>query len=175
VPLVYRASTGTLAFTWPPPLARTTTSALLEPPATLAPRPLWPCSVLWYHMADYFIHWLQFGRSVRRPPRDFSVNWFRKDADGKFMWPGYGENMRVLSGLSARAGESRQRWNRPSAGCRRYQDMDWDGLEMSREKFNELTSSTATSGKNELVAHEELFVKLYDRLPKELFCNMRQC
>ena len=89
------------------------------------------------------------------------------------MWPGYGENMRVLKWIVERVQGKAAAVESPLGWMPRYQDMDWDGLEMSREQFNELTSVDRDVWQNELVAHEELFVKLYDRLPKE-FLHMRQ-
>jgi phosphoenolpyruvate carboxykinase (GTP) len=126
-----------------------------------------------YHMADYFSHWLQFGRSVARPPRIFSVNWFLKDADGKFAWPGYGENMRVLKWIVERVQGKTGAVESPLGWMPRYEDMDWEGLDMSREKFNDLMSVDRAVWQNEVISHEELFVKMYDRLPKE-FLHIRE-
>jgi phosphoenolpyruvate carboxykinase (GTP) len=126
-----------------------------------------------YHMADYFAHWLQFGRTTPRPPRIFSVNWFRKDADGKFIWPGYGDNMRVLKWIVERAQGQGGAVESPLGWMPRYEDLDWEGLDISREKFNELMSVDRDVWQNEVLSHEELFVKMYDRLPKE-FPHIRE-
>ena len=82
-----------------------------------------------YHMADYFGHWLNVGRSVAKPPRIFSVNWFRKDDDGKFIWPGYGENMRVLKWIIERIQGRTGAIESPLGWMPRYQDLNWKGLE----------------------------------------------
>jgi phosphoenolpyruvate carboxykinase (GTP) len=122
-----------------------------------------------YHMADYFNHWLQFGRTIPNPPRIFGVNWFRKDQNGKFIWPGYGENMRVLKWIVERANGRAVSVESPLGWMPRYEDLDWQGLEgLTRERFNELMSVDRDQWNAEVLAHEELFVKLYDRLPKEL-------
>jgi phosphoenolpyruvate carboxykinase (GTP) len=122
-----------------------------------------------YHMASYFNHWLQFGRDVPNPPRIFSVNWFRKDKDGNWLWPGFGQNMRVLKWIVERANGHAMGIESPLGWMPRYEDIDWRGMEdFSREKFQELMSVDRAVWERELLLHEELFLKLYDRLPKEL-------
>jgi phosphoenolpyruvate carboxykinase (GTP) len=122
-----------------------------------------------YHIADYFDHWLKVGRSVPVPPRIFAVNWFRRDANGKFLWPGYGENMRVLQWIvdrcngRAAAAESVLGW------MPRSSDLEWSGLHPSiRERYGDLMSIHRDQWLEELVQHEALFVKMYDKLPREL-------
>jgi phosphoenolpyruvate carboxykinase (GTP) len=121
-----------------------------------------------YHIGDYFDHWLDIGRRTPQAPRIFCVNWFRRDALGKFLWPGYGENMRVLKWIVERchgragAAQSALGW------MPRESDLEWEGLPASaRERFAELMSVERDAWLHELLLHEELFVKLYDKLPKE--------
>ncbi|MFN8531316.1 MAG: phosphoenolpyruvate carboxykinase (GTP) [Anaerolineae bacterium] len=119
-----------------------------------------------YHMASYFNHWLQFGRTLKNPPRIFIVNWFRKDENGKFLWPGFGENMRVLEWIVSRArthaaGRETQLGRVPT-----YEDLTWDGLDFSKEDFDRVMSIDQELWKQEILSHEELFIKLYDRLPR---------
>jgi phosphoenolpyruvate carboxykinase (GTP) len=122
-----------------------------------------------YHMADYFSHWLNFGRHLPNPPRIFCVNWFRRDAQGRFLWPGFGENMRILKWIVNRAHGHAMSIESPIGWMPRYEDLDWRGLEsFTRERFNELMSVDRDVWQRELLSHEELFIKLYDRLPKEL-------
>ena len=121
-----------------------------------------------YHMASYFNHWLQFGREIANPPRIFGVNWFRKDANGKFVWPGFGENMRVLKWVVERAHGKAVAVESPLGWMPRYEDLDWNGLDFSREQFYNVMSVDRQGWLDEVLSHEELFIKLYDRLPKEL-------
>jgi phosphoenolpyruvate carboxykinase (GTP) len=121
-----------------------------------------------YHIGDYFDHWLEIGRRVTNPPRIFCVNWFRRDENRKFLWPGYGENMRVLQWIiercrgRANATQSALGWM-PAAD-----DLHWDGLdEATRANYAQLMSIEREAWIHELLLHEELFVKLYDKLPKE--------
>jgi phosphoenolpyruvate carboxykinase (GTP) len=125
-------------------------------------------------MGDYFNHWLQIGRELPNPPRIFGVNWFRKDKDGKFLWPGFGENMRVLKWVVDRVNGRSSASESPLGWMPHYEDLWWKGLEnFSHEQFNDLMTIDREAWKQEVLSHEELFAKLYDRLPKE-FIWMRE-
>jgi phosphoenolpyruvate carboxykinase (GTP) len=121
-----------------------------------------------YHMGDYFSHWLNFGRQIPEPPRIFSVNWFLKDEDGKFAWPGYGENMRVLKWIVERSRGVSKGTETPLGWMPRYQDMDWRGLDFTEERFNKVMNLDRDMWLKEIAMHDELFFQLYDRLPKEM-------
>lgn len=123
-----------------------------------------------YHMAEYINHWLQFGRELPNAPRIFGVNWFRKDENGKFLWPGYGDNIRVLKWIVERSKGRASAVESPIGWMPRYQDMSLQGLDgFTEEKFNELMTVDREPWKQELLSHEELFEKMYDKLPKEFF------
>lgn len=129
---------------------------------------------LGYHMGDYFNHWLQFGRDLPNSPRIFGVNWFRKNQDGEFMWPGFGQNLRVLKWIIGRIKGKASGVECPIGWRPRYRDLDWKGLEeYPRPQFHELMMIDSELWKRELLGHEELFENLYDRLPKE-FLFMRE-
>lgn len=131
---------------------------------------------LGYHMGDYFNHWLQFGRDLPNAPRIFGVNWFRKNDQGDFMWPGFGQNMRVLRWIVERCKGQASAVECPIGWRPRYRDLDWRGLgtdQFAREEFHQLQLIDSELWKQELLSHEELFEKLYDRIPKE-FLFMRQ-
>ncbi|MDE3236356.1 MAG: phosphoenolpyruvate carboxykinase (GTP) [Bacteroidota bacterium] len=123
-----------------------------------------------YHMGDYVNHWMQFGRNLPNAPRIFSVNWFRKDENGKFIWPGFGQNMRVLKWIVNRSHGQASAVESPIGWMPRYEDLDWTGCpDFSREAFNQVMSIDREPWKQELLSHEELFSKVYDKLPKEFF------
>jgi phosphoenolpyruvate carboxykinase (GTP) len=121
-----------------------------------------------YHMADYFNHWLDFGRKLPAPPRVFSVNWFRKDEKGRFVWPGFGENMRVLKWIVDRVRGEIGSNETPLGWVPRYEDIDWNGIDFTKDDFRKVMSIDREAWQQEIVSHEELFVKLFNRLPKEL-------
>ena len=120
-----------------------------------------------YHMGDYFNHWLNFGRQIPNPPRIFNVNWFRKDADGNFLWPGFGENMRILKWIIERARGQASSIESPLGWVPQYEDIDWRGLEFSESQFNDLMGIERDLWRQELTSHDALFGQLYDKLPKE--------
>ncbi len=122
-----------------------------------------------YHMGDYVNHWLDFGRDLPNAPRIFSVNWFRKDKDGNFIWPGFGQNIRVLQWIVNRVHGGAGAVESPLGWMPRYQDINWDGLDFSAEDFEKIMTVDREPMKQELFGHEELFEKMYDKLPKEFF------
>jgi phosphoenolpyruvate carboxykinase (GTP) len=121
-----------------------------------------------YHMGDYFRHWIQMQRSLTVTPRIFHVNWFRKDAEGKFIWPGYSENMRVLKWIVDRARVRAQGRETPIGWMPDYEDMEWNGLDFPRERFDALQEFDGKAWRHEVIEHEELFIELHDHLPKEM-------
>jgi len=121
-----------------------------------------------YHMGDYFRHWLKMQRSLSVTPRIFHVNWFRKGADGKFLWPGYSENMRVLKWIVDRV-HGRAFGKETAIGWLPiYEDIEWKGMEFPREQFEELERVDREDWKKEVIGHEELFIELHDHLPPEM-------
>ena len=123
-----------------------------------------------YHIADYINHWLQFGRELPNAPRIFGVNWFRKDENGNFLWPGYGDNIRVLKWIVQRTRGKVSAVESPIGWMPRYEDISLEGLEnFTEERFAKLMSVNREAWKQELLSHEELFEKMYDKIPKEFF------
>jgi len=133
-----------------------------------------------YHMGDYFGHWIQMQRKLSETPRIFHVNWFRQDDKGRFIWPGYSENMRVLKWIVDRARGRTVGRETPIGWIPGYDDIDWSGLDFPRERFEELQTVEPASWRREIISQEELFFDLHDRLPKEmlferelLICRLR--
>ena len=121
-----------------------------------------------YHMGDYFRHWILMQRSLEETPRIFHVNWFRKDKDGKFMWPGFSENMRVLKWVVDRAHGRSLGKETPIGWTPRYEDIEWRGMDFPKDKFDELQAFDREAWRQEVLGHEELFLDLHDRLPPEM-------
>jgi phosphoenolpyruvate carboxykinase (GTP) len=174
VPLVYQAWNWTFGVYIAATMGSEMTAAAVGKIGEVRRDPFAMLPFAGYHMASYFNHWLQIGRNITNPPRIFSVNWFRKDANGKFLWPGFGENMRVLQWIVERANGRAHAVESALGRMPRYEDMNWEGMEgFTRDDFARLMAVDREEWLHEITSHEELFVKLYDRLPKELI-NVRE-
>jgi phosphoenolpyruvate carboxykinase (GTP) len=121
-----------------------------------------------YHMGDYFRHWLKMQRLLNVTPRIFHVNWFRKDQNGNFLWPGYRENMRVLKWIIDRVHGRALGKESPIGWLPKYEDIEWKALDFPKERFEELQTVDRNAWKQEVIGHEELFIKLHDHLPPEM-------
>jgi phosphoenolpyruvate carboxykinase (GTP) len=121
-----------------------------------------------YHMGDYFRHWIKMRRQLSETPRIFHVNWFRKDTEGKFIWPGFRENMRVLKWIVDRAHGRAVGMETPIGWMPHYEDIEWKGMDFPREKFEELQAFDSKAWREEVMGHEELFIELHDHLPPEV-------
>ena len=122
-----------------------------------------------YNMADYWRHWLRIGRqSVATPPRIFRVNWFRKDERGKFIWPGYGENMRALKWIVDRCRGRGVGIESPLGWVPSYEELNWDGLDFSREQYYSIMNIDRELARKEVNDQEELFTRFGDHLPNEM-------
>ena len=125
-----------------------------------------------YNMSDYFQHWLNLGEKLGKAgaklPRVYCVNWFRKGADGQFVWPGYGENMRVLEWMVGRI-EGRAGGEENVFGISpRYSDLHWQGLPFTAQQFASVIGIDRAAWREEMKLHGELFAQLAHRLPAQL-------
>jgi phosphoenolpyruvate carboxykinase (GTP) len=122
-----------------------------------------------YNMGDYFEHWLRMRKLIKRPPKIFHVNWFRKDANGKFLWPGFGENMRVLKWIVDRCQGRVAAEETPLGWMPWIEQFDIEGLPgYDRDKLQQVLAIDVEDWKREVLMQDELFLKLYSDLPKEL-------
>jgi phosphoenolpyruvate carboxykinase (GTP) len=168
MPLVYQAFNWTSAVYAGATMGSETTAAAAGATGKVRRDPMAMLPFCGYHMGDYFRHWIKMQRSLSVTPRVFMVNWFRKDADGKFLWPGYGQNMRVLKWIVDRAHGRALGRETPIGWMPRYEDIDWRGLEFSREAFDQLQAFDRKAWRSEVMEQEEMLIDLHDHLPPEM-------
>ncbi|HXZ53496.1 MAG TPA: phosphoenolpyruvate carboxykinase (GTP) [Burkholderiales bacterium] len=169
VPLVVEAASWEDGVYMAATLGSETTAAITGKVGVVRRDPMAMLAFCGYNIGDYFAHWLKMGKTAHHPPLIFRVNWFRRGSDGKFIWPGFAENMRVLSWIVDRCHGRAQGIQTPLGVMPRYEDLLWTGLErFSKEQYRELSRIEQGAWREELSSHDDLLGKLGAHLPGDL-------
>jgi phosphoenolpyruvate carboxykinase (GTP) len=172
VPLVTEARDWTEGVYMAATMGSETTAAAFGQQGVVRRDPFAMLPFMGYNMADYFQHWLDVGAKLKSAghavPPVYCVNWFRKGADGKFVWPGYGDNMRVLEWILGRIGGTAKAVENAFGLSPEYEDLNWNGLNFTKEQFQSVIGVDTASWTQELKLHEELFQQLAYHLPAEM-------
>ena len=178
VPLVTEARNWTEGVYMAATMASETTAAIIGAQGVVRRDPFAMLPFTGYNMSDYFQHWLNIGEQIAKTgakhPRFYTTNWFRKGEDGKFIWPGYGENMRVLKWIIDRIEGKAQGVEHMVGVSPAYEEMNWNGLNFGVDQFKAVTSISKTEWQAELKMHTELFTTLAHHLPQALVHTQAQ-
>jgi phosphoenolpyruvate carboxykinase (GTP) len=169
IPLVREAHSWTHGVLMAATMGSETTAAAVGAVGQVRRDPFAMLPFCGYHMGDYFAHWLDVGSKLLDPPKMFSVNWFRKGMDGKFLWPGYGENMRVLQWIVGRCRGAAHGVKTVMGWEPGYNDLDWRGMEnFHREAFEDLMYIDVEAWQEDFELQNDLFSKMKGKMPAQL-------
>jgi phosphoenolpyruvate carboxykinase (GTP) len=173
VPLVTEAKSWNDGVYMAATLGSETTAAIVGQVGVVRRDPFAMLAFCGYNMSDYFAHWVSVGKRASQAPKLYCVNWFRKDENGKFVWPGFGDNMRVLKWIVERIEGKANATPTPLGNIPAYDHLDWNGLSFNDGVFANITRVDKTEWQQELKLHDELLSKLQHRLPTELTARYR--
>jgi phosphoenolpyruvate carboxykinase (GTP) len=166
-PLVCEASDWTHGVLMGASVASETTAAATGAVGVLRRDPMAMKPFCGYHFGDYWQHWIEVGKSLRQPPKVFHVNWFRQDAEGRFLWPGFGENLRVLAWILDRVAGRTDAADTPIGRMPRVTDLPLDGLSLDSSHLSELLAVDTQGWHEEYARLREEFARYGDRVPVE--------
>jgi phosphoenolpyruvate carboxykinase (GTP) len=171
VPLVLQSFDWSLGVYLGATLGSETTAAATGKVGVVRRDPMAMLPFCGYDMGSYFGHWLEMAKQIKDLPKVFMVNWFRKGADGRFLWPGYGENMRVLKWIIDRAHGRAQAWETPFGFVPHQRELDLSGVNVPLEDVDEAQSIELDHWREELKDQQAFFDKIGSTMPKELLLH----